>query len=206
MSVGILLVINVDVAADENVTDAFEVLARHILGVHHREAHLVVLDWLWCDVPDLLLFALLVARLNLEPAGDHTLRQRGAWMVNLAVLDRLLFDGLPVSVEEAIVKIDRGLTDKIITEQIIVVIGLNLDLRGTWELTCELEEFVDFRVGLIKKIIVALREFTSTTSDQQVWITERSNITRGKVETFKNVKLDDALCLAQKLLLDYLIV
>ena len=73
MRVSVLLVVVVNVAADEHVAHALEVLARHVLGIHDREADLVVLDRLGRDVPDLLLLALLVARFNLEPACDDTL-------------------------------------------------------------------------------------------------------------------------------------
>lgn len=73
MCVSILLVVVINIAADEHVAGALEVFTRHIFGVHDGESDLVVFDGLRRDIPHLLLFVLLVARLNLEPACDDSL-------------------------------------------------------------------------------------------------------------------------------------
>ncbi len=74
MSIRILFVIIVDIASDKDVTDTLEILTWHILSVHNRASDLIIFHRLGGDVPNLLLLALLVARLNFEPAGDNTLR------------------------------------------------------------------------------------------------------------------------------------
>lgn len=116
MSVSVFFIIIVDISPDKDVRDTLKILTWHVFGVHDGETNLVVFDRLWSDIPHLLLFALLVAWLNFKPAGDNTLRQRCTLVIDLAVLDRLFFNGLPVSVEEAIIKVDRGLANKIISK------------------------------------------------------------------------------------------
>lgn len=106
MSISVFLVFIVYISPNKDVRDTLKVFTGHVLGVHDGESNLVIFDRLWGDIPHLLLFALLVAWLNFKPAGDDTLRQRCTLVIDLAVLDRLFFDGLPVSVEEAIIKVD----------------------------------------------------------------------------------------------------
>jgi len=98
MGVSHLFVLVVDVTLHEDVACAFKVFAWHVLGVHDAASYFVVKDWLWLNIPNLLLLLLRLALwLNFEPASDDSLRQRGAVMVNLAVLDGLLFESLPVA-------------------------------------------------------------------------------------------------------------
>jgi len=74
VSVGVFFVIVINVAANEDVSDAFEVsITRYIFSIHDRETDLVVFYWLWGDVPYFLLFTLFVTWFNLEPACEHTL-------------------------------------------------------------------------------------------------------------------------------------
>ena len=75
VSIRVLLIVVIDVGANENIGDALKVLTGHILSVHDRETDLIVLDRLRLNIPDLLLLGLLVRRLNLQPACDNTLRK-----------------------------------------------------------------------------------------------------------------------------------
>ena len=206
MSISVLLVVVIDVAANEYIRDTLKIFARDVLGVHDREADLVVLDGLRLDIPNLLLLVLFVGGLNFEPAGDYTLGQGGALVVNLAVLNRLLLDCLPVTVEEAIVEVDGSLSNEVISEQVVEVISLNLDHGRSWEFTSELEELVDLRVGFVKLIVVAFGEFAVSASDDKIGVRERADIAGGEVESFQHVELNDTLGLAEELLLDDLVV
>lgn len=111
MRICVFLVIIVDIAADEDVADSLEVLTRHVLSVHDRQANLVVLDGLGSDVPNFLQLVLLVAWFDLEPASDDTLRERSALVVDLTILNGLLLNRLPVAVEETIVQVDTRLAN-----------------------------------------------------------------------------------------------
>ena len=204
--VSVLLVVIVDIGANKDVRDALKVLTRHIHRVHHGQANLVLLDRLWGDVPDLLLLALLVGGFDLEPAGDDTLRQAGALVVDLSLLDWLLLDRLPITVEETIVKVDRRLTDQVVAEEIVVVVSLDLDHGRTWELTGKLEQLVELGVGLVELVVVALGELAVTAPDEEVRVGEGPNVAACEVKTLKHIELNLAGGLAEELLLDDLIV
>ena len=206
MSVSVLLVIVVDVRADEHIRDALHILTWYVHSVHDGQTDLVLFDRLRGNIPDLLLLVLLVRGLNLEPACDDTLGKACALVVDLSLLDGLLLDCLPVAIEEAIIQVDRSLSNEVVTEQVIEVVSLDLDHGRAWELTGELEELVELGVGLIKLIVVTLGELAITTPDEQVRVAEGANITTSKVETLKHIKLNLALSLAKELLLDDLVV
>ena len=127
-------------------------------------------------------------------------------MINLTILNRFLLNCLPVSVKEAIIQVNTGLANQVIAEQIIKVIGLNLNHRRTWELSCELKQLVELRVRLVELVVITLGEFAVAASDKQVGVTEGTDIARGKIKALKTVELDQALSLRQQLLLYDLII
>ena len=127
-------------------------------------------------------------------------------MVDLSVLNRLFLNRLPIAIEEAIVEIDTGLSNKVVTEQVIEVVCFDLNHRRARELTGEFEELVESGVWLIKLVIVALGVLTVAALDKQVGVAEGANIAGSKVETLEHVELDHTLSLGEQLLLDHLVV
>lgn len=79
-------------------------------------------------------------------------------MAESTVLDRLVLEGLEVGAEVTILKVDNSLTNKIITEEQIVVPELHLQERATGEDSLELEHLVDFWTSFVLLIIVTIGE------------------------------------------------
>ena len=70
-------------------------------------------------------------------------------MVELPVLNRLTPHGHPVRVEESVVQVDDSLSNQVVPEQVVVVVGLNLQRRSSWELSVKLIHLVENRICLV---------------------------------------------------------
>lgn len=102
-------------------------------------------------------------------------------MVQLPSLDWLFLDSLPLRVEESVVQVNACLANQIVSEQKIVVICLDLQRRSSRESDIEIESFVELGVWLIVLVVILIVELHISTSNDQVRITWRTNVTRGKV-------------------------
>ena len=102
-------------------------------------------------------------------------------MVQLPSLDWLFLDSLPLRVEESVVQVYACLANQIVSEQKIVVICLDLQRRSSRESDIEIESFVELGVWLIVLVVILIVELHISTSNDQVRITWRANVTRGKV-------------------------
>ena len=200
----------VDVALHKDIASALNILQWNIFSVQYAHSNLVIKFWLSLDIPHFLsrsfLRALFVLLLNFKPAGDHSLGERSARMVKITILNRLFIKGLPILREEAIVQVYYRPTDQIVTEQIIVVPSFDNQRRSSWECALEFEVLVKGWVLLVKQVFIPKRCYLIAVSNDQVWVTERTDVALSKVETFKDVKLDLGGGLSQKLLLDDLFV
>lgn len=76
-----------------------------------------------------------------------------------------MFDALPFWREIAVLQIYRSCSDRIISEDIIVVHDLDNKWRASWEGAFELEAFEEVRVGLIFLVLVPLIVLLSSTTD-----------------------------------------
>lgn len=126
MRIGLPFVFFVDPCSDEDVAGSFEVFHGNVLGSEDAETQLVVLLGLWLHVPDLLLVTLLE---HVKPAEHCALGQARTGMVELSVLYWLVLDGSPFRREEAIVKVNRGPPDKLVSKEVIVVPRLDVQRR-----------------------------------------------------------------------------
>lgn len=91
-------------------------------------------------------------------------------MVDLSVLDRFLFNLLPLRQEEPVFKVDESLANNIVTKEIIFVKDLDLKLGATWEFCLEFELLAPDRVRLIFLIVCSIVVSFVTKFDYEVWI------------------------------------
>ena len=61
-------------------------------------------------------------------------------MVDLSVLDRLVLECLPLSLEVSVFQVNLSCSDQIITEEVIVIHNLNFEWSATWEDSLEVDE------------------------------------------------------------------
>jgi hypothetical protein len=206
VSIGLLFVMIVDVALHKDITSALNILQWNIFSVQYAHSNLVIEFWLSLNIPYFFIQAFLrtlfVLFLNFNPAGDRALGKRSARMIKIAILNRLFIESLPILIEEAIVQVYYRPTDQIITKQIIVVPSFDNQRRSSWECSLEFEIFVEGWVWLVKQVVISKRCYLIAVFNDQVWVTERTDVTLSKVETFKDIKLDLGGGLSQKLLLD----
>lgn len=75
VSISRLLVFIIDVRLDENIRGTLDIFEWDVLAVHHTDSDLIVKDWLWLNIPDLVRCCLLSLSLsiNVNPAGDNSL-------------------------------------------------------------------------------------------------------------------------------------
>ena len=97
-------------------------------------------------------------------------------MVNLSVLNRFLLECLPVSAEEPVVKVNDSPTNQVIAKERVVVPRLNLKRRSSREGAVKLEQGINLGVGFIKLILVTLRNCFLSASDEDVRVTEGTDI------------------------------
>ena len=155
----------------------FRVHHLDVLGVEDGNSELKLLLRLLRDVPDWLdLIWSDLCRVDLDPHLDYTLGNGGRWVVNLSVLDRLVLEGLPLSLEVSVLQVDLCGTNQVITEEIIVIHDVDLEWSATWEGRLEVVVSSEPRVWLIELVVGTLIEHILTTSDFNVWIRETTNI------------------------------
>ena len=91
-------------------------------------------------------------------------------MIQLSCLNWLLLDGLPLRVEEPIVKIDRCLTYQVVAKEQVIVISFNLQRRCAWERDIEVESLVELGTRLIVLVILLVVELHLSAAHDQVRI------------------------------------
>lgn len=101
---------------------------RDVFAVEHADADLHVLNRFLADVP-LLVFISSICRNDLAPQLEDSLAQGARWMVDLPVLNWFLLQTLPLHAEVPILHIKECFTDKLITEDGIIIPNLNLNWR-----------------------------------------------------------------------------
>ena len=127
-------------------------------------------------------------------------------MVELPGLDRLVLNLPPVLAELPLVHVNDGPADQVITEEIIVVPELNLKGRSAREGGIELEGLVKLRIGLVQLVLVLTVVLECSTSDEEVGIGGGADVSRGKIEAFKDVESDSAAGRGRQLLLKQVFV
>ena len=116
-------------------------------------------------------------------------------MVELTCLNRLLINGLPLWIEESVIQIDRRLSNEVITEQQVVIIGLNDQRWCTREAHTEIVSNIELWIRLVILIVVTIVDNSVTTRHNQIWVTRRANISGGKLVAIENVQVNDCISL-----------
>jgi hypothetical protein len=93
-------------------------------------------------------------------------------VVKITVFDGLFVECLPVRVEESIIEVDLGGSDKVISEDVIIVPAFDDEHGRAWELTCEAEELVEGGISLVQKVVITFVVFFVSTSYDTVRIRE----------------------------------
>lgn len=148
MSVSTLLIFVVDEHADVQIGGAFNVHGGDIRAVHNSHTQLEFLNRLGGQIPFLAwgpLF-LLGCGFDVEPAANNTLTQVAALMVQLARLNRLLFQRLPIHAVESIVQVNGGLADQVVAKEDVVIVGGDHNVGRAWEVNTEGVKFVELWV------------------------------------------------------------
>jgi len=116
MSVRLLFVCVADESFDVHVRGAFPVLHRNTSASKHSKSDFKLAIRFGSDLPDFATVATFGGWVNVDPHVNHALVHGGAHVVQLASLDRLLFDSLPFRVEESVIQVDACLADQIVSE------------------------------------------------------------------------------------------
>mmetsp|Transcript_30279 Transcript_30279/g.29595 ORF Transcript_30279/g.29595 Transcript_30279/m.29595 type:complete len:368 (+) Transcript_30279:679-1782(+) len=127
-------------------------------------------------------------------------------MLQLPILHRLLIDRLPLRTEKPIIQVHHSLPNDVISEQIIVVIGLDDQGRGARELHVEVEVLEEFGVGLVQLVVLPVVVGLLPASHHQVRVRERPNVSLSQVEALNEVHTGHALGLGDHHLADHVLV
>jgi len=114
-------------------------------------------------------------------------------MVQLSILNGFILNRLPLGAEEPIIKINRSLSNQLITKQEIIIKDLDNNVRIARELTLHLIHLVEFGVWLVNLVVVLLVENLGATFYVRVGITVRSDVTLSHVVTFQKVQANRRL-------------
>ena len=114
-------------------------------------------------------------------------------MIDLSVLDWLVCQSSPLSQEVAVLHIDPRGSDKVITEQVIIVHQVDTDRWAARENDREVVVLAKVGVGTVKSVVIALAELLLTARNFDVRIRQATDIARGKVIGANHVDTDDAL-------------
>lgn len=182
----------------KNITGPFNIFSRDVFGLHHGESQLIVLNWLWGDIPLLLSFTALVILLvfniiNVYPAENSALCKTCTWMIKFPVFDWLVLDCSPFWAIQSVIEINNGLSDQVISKQIIIVICLDLQRWSSWKFACELKALIESWVCFVKLVLVSPIEHLFTASDYDVWIRRRAQISTREVISLKEVKSNQTI-------------
>lgn len=157
MGICLLLVILANESLHKRVADALSV-NWHTLALENGESHLKLILRLLADVPNFANVACFRSRVDVQPEVNHTLVELAALVVELSRLDRFLVDGLPLWVKEPVIQVDRRLSNQVVAEHQVVIVGLNHEWGRPREAHVEVVAADEFGVGLIILIII-LRAF-----------------------------------------------
>lgn len=117
-------------------------------------------------------------------------------MIELTILNWLLFDGLPLWREETVVQVHYRLSYKIVSKEVIIVIGLDHKRRCTWEFNIEFKVLVELRVSSIKLVVLPLIINFLTTCQDAIRIRSSPQVLISKVISFYQVYSTETLSLS----------
>lgn len=104
-------------------------------------------------------------------------------MLELTILNWLVLDGAPLRQEESVLKINISATDKVISEEEIVIHSMYLQEWAAWEGRLEIVVLAEGRVWLIKLVVLSFIEFLVAKFEDQVRVREAAHVSRGQVES-----------------------
>jgi len=153
---------------------------------------LELLRRLWSDIPELCLeFWGNLVWVDLNPHLQLSLRDTGAGMQKLAVLNWLFLDCAPLWHEESVLQVDISLTNQVITEEHIVVHSINCEQGASWEDRLKVPVLVEIWSWVINLVILSVADDLCTELDLQVWVRETTNISRSKVVAAHSVETNN---------------
>ena len=91
-------------------------------------------------------------------------------MVDLSILDWLFSQIAPLSAEETVLQIDGGLSDQVISEDIVVIINRDLEWRAAGERALKIKVLVESRIGFIQLVLVSLIDDLVVALDPEIRI------------------------------------
>jgi len=77
-------------------------------------------------------------------------------MQQIAILDWLVDERLPLVVEKAVVQIDGCLADEVVSEDVVVVHHVDVEGHGAGERCFKLVRFEEFRLRRVQLVIITL--------------------------------------------------
>lgn len=199
----LLFVVIADERFDEHVRGTLPVLHGNPCAFEDRQAYLKFPCRFSSQLPDFAAVAALGGGVDIDPHVDCALVERATLMVELSCLNRLLFDGLPFGVEEAVVQINGSLANKVIAEKEIVVVCHNNQGRCARESHVEVKSFIELRIWLVVLVVVTVIELDVATGHDQVGVARRSNVSRSKVVPLDQVQVHNRFRLSLHHLFDH---
>lgn len=134
MSVSLLdFLFGIEESLAVSVTSSLNIHHWDFLAVEHTNPELKIIRRPWrnvivCDIESL-------HWVDFNPHFESSLSDAGRFMEDLSVLDRFVFEAIPLDREVSVFEINLGSTDEIITEDHIVVHDRDFEGSCAWEYT-----------------------------------------------------------------------
>ena len=192
------LTVGVEEAAAVGVGRPFDVTLSDVLAVEHAHSDFHLVDGLGRDVPLWDLLRIDRRGNDFDPAANLTLRELTRRNIQTTRLDGLVDHGVPVDVEETVLKVNNCRTDQVITKDRVVVPYSYLERRAAWEVRLERIHLVEHWRRIVKLIVVALRDLLAIQFEDQVRVTVGSIVSLGQVEAIQHEHAHDAVSLREQ--------
>lgn len=149
MSVGVLVVVRIEVSPNENITHSLPVHVSKVLGLPDNKSNFKFLYRLWTHVKLIKLCSCGVLVVYVSPHFDHTLRNCACWVIELSVLNWFPFSSLPCLAEVSVVQVHQGFSYEVISEEVIIVVGPYFDCSSAWEVNMKFIALVEIGFGRV---------------------------------------------------------
>ena len=127
MSISFLgLFFGIKESSNIDITGSFSIHAFNTKSIEYTHSNFEFFSRFRINVPNWNLISRNWSRMNFNPTFNNSLRNRGRRMIKLSKFDWFVLETLPFSGEESVFKIYGSCTNRVITENIIVIHYVNI--------------------------------------------------------------------------------
>ena len=149
MSISLFRILRIEECLNIGIAGTLNVHHSDLFGIKNYDTSLKLLNRLGLDVELNVIFHSDRRRDDLNPQFHSALGDGRRWMIQLAILNGLVPDSLPLRGEESVFQVDRGLSNQFITEKVIIVHHLDREWGTPWEVRLELIGLVEVWVRTV---------------------------------------------------------